>query len=226
MDYKSKIIINGHKKQDYTSTINKILDYGIEHLNLLREPFNQQIAVILIDNAVELIIKAYLGEYGFRSVKSLVSDLKQKIPPNFLIEKLDKIVPYHEKRNNLYHDLVKKYARRKMTFNYASIALYLFEKLIAEKKEIIKIKREEWERIGKDFSEIWERIEEQIKIFFFDISNTNFDYSLLRAIEVLDYEHILGVKSCMTLLEIEATGEEIRRNFDISWDKVNEYIKR
>lgn len=238
------------KEPHYINIIKGVLDHGISHLNKLRTPFNFQIAMISIDNAVELMLKAYLGikyEIGFYS---LLQKLKPKLPdgflkiiPNFL--NLDLLIPewellfqptntqvdflkliqeFHEIRNNLYHNVIKENIRRKVVVTYAALAKFLFNKLLVRNKDKNKISEKRQSILKNKFLEIWRKIEDRIKLFFLDIMDINYDYDLLFALDVLLHEHMIDIETDINLIILRILKKEIKKGFEISWERLQKKI--
>ena len=129
----------------------ELLDHGLEHL---RRPtdFDARIAIISIDNAVELAIKVYLAlpkritgvtlskqDYDkmIGSFPSLLDALRQYAPTKIVDIELDHIEFYHRLRNALYHQGNGITIERQKVEDYADAAKTLMYNLF-------EIPREGW----------------------------------------------------------------------------------
>lgn len=122
----------------------ELMQHAVDHLSISGD-FDRRIAMISIDNAVELMIKTYLGlpkrsrgtegpsrkelEAAFNSFPSLLDLIEKYAEKRLSGVKLDDIEWYHRLRNQLYHsgngitvDLAK-------VQTYLSLGKILFENL-------------------------------------------------------------------------------------------------
>lgn len=233
----------------YIARIHKVLDHGISHLKEFRTPFNFQIAMISIDNSVELTLKAYLGIRYYINFHSLLKKLKPNLPdgffervPSFL--SLELLIPewklldnplkntkgdfinlikgFHKLRNNLYHNVIKEDVRRKIVVIYASLARYLIDKLLNKNKSDIIVNISNPSKLIDQFLKLWKKIEDRIKLFFFDAIEITYDYNLPFALDVLLHEHMIDIKTNLNLLNIRILKRELKKGFDISSKKLQE----
>jgi hypothetical protein len=136
--------------------------HGLEHLNK-KTDFDYRIAMILIDNAVEIALKTYLIinrrdlqinrkelKDGLRSFPSLL-DLFEKYSPQLISNSdLDQIERFHSMRNSLYHEgngiTVEEFSIK----IYSAITKVIIEKLfsasLTETKSSIEIEDEKLEK--------------------------------------------------------------------------------
>lgn len=240
------------KEPYYITRIHKVLNHGISHLKEFRTPFNFQIAMISIDNSVELTLKAYLGIRYYINFHSLLRKLKLNLPdgffervPSFL--SLELLIPewkllgnplkntkrdfinlikgFHKIRNNLYHDVIKEDVRRKIVIVYASLARYLIDKLLNKNKSDIIVNISNPSKLIDQFLKLWKKIEDRIKLFFFDVIEITYDYNLPFALDVLLHENMIDIETNLNLLNIRILKRELKKGFDISWRKLQESIE-
>jgi len=122
----------------------ELLVHGLQHLDLQTD-FDNRIAMISIDNSVELMIKTYLGlPKRISKIKGLTRKITEEIISSFpnLIDGLEKyagdklqgidlgdIEWFHRLRNQLYHDGNGITVEKEKVEAYAEIAKILFENL-------------------------------------------------------------------------------------------------
>ena len=134
----------------WSSGPKEILKYG---LSLLSEDTdtNRRLAMIIVDNAVELMIKTYLGlpkrVTGIHISRAKASEIMESFPKlldaleEYASEKLDgvnlgEIEWYHRLRNQLYHQGNGLTVERENVEIYAELAKLLFFRLFDEELEI------------------------------------------------------------------------------------------
>ena len=96
--------------------IYELLEHGIDHF-LNETDFDRRLAIISIDNALELAIKTYISRNlrvfnikrkDFNNIKqdfSKLLDLLSRIAPDKINDnEISNIEYYHNLRNNLYHE--------------------------------------------------------------------------------------------------------------------------
>jgi hypothetical protein len=123
----------------------ELLEHGLDHLQKPTN-FDARIAMISIDNAVELIIKVYLGlpqratgihvprkelEETTNSFPSLLNALEKFAPSKISGVDLAEIEWFHRLRNELYHQGNGITVEREKVQVYASIAKTLMHNLFA-----------------------------------------------------------------------------------------------
>ena len=122
----------------------ELLVHGLQHLEL-RTDFDNRIAMISIDNSVELMIKTYLGlPKRISKIEGLSRKALEEITSSFpsLLDGLEKyanaklngidlgdIEWFHRLRNQLYHEGNGITVEREKVEAYAEIAKMLFENL-------------------------------------------------------------------------------------------------
>ena len=140
------------KNQPWASGPGEILQHGV---NLLQKDTdtNRRLAMLSIDNAVELMIKTYLGLpkriNGLSLSRKEFNDISESFPK--LLEaleehagtKLEGIEPgfiewYHRLRNQLYHEGNGLTVEKDKVIVYAELAQLLFERLFGFRIEIDK----------------------------------------------------------------------------------------
>lgn len=151
----------------------ELLEHGIDHF-LNETEFDRRLAMINIDNALELAIKTYISQNlrvfnikhkDFNNIKkdfSKLLDMLLKIAPDKISDnELSGFEHYHSLRNNLYHEgigisvdknIVKEYGEKviRITSNLFEVDLgNLFKRLQLE-KFIKKYKRLQalWQKIN------------------------------------------------------------------------------
>ncbi len=146
----------------------ELLQHAIDHLENGGD-FDRRMAMVSIDNAVELTIKTYLSlpkrgknktgpsrkELNENSESfPLLLDLLEKYLPEKLIDlNLDDIEWYHRIRNQLYHSGNGITVDKKKVETYYQLALILFETLFESKAKINKLEIKNT-MIG-DFLTLW-----------------------------------------------------------------------
>ena len=150
----------------------ELLEHGIEHLKLGSD-FDLRMAMICIDNAVELMVKNYLefppSEEGLdiprkekkellRYFPSMIKGIERHSPAKFAGMETEEILFFHETRNKLYHEGIIITSKQSHVKKYAEIAKTLFS-------NFFQIDYWKW-RIGKQAQALSQALE------FFD----NWDY--------------------------------------------------
>jgi hypothetical protein len=122
----------------------ELLNHGLNHL-YLETDFDSRIAMISIDNSVELMIKTYLGlpkritkiegltrkkyEEIVSGFPSLIDGLEEYASDKLTGIELGDIEWFHRVRNQLYHDGNGITVEKSKVETYAEIAKILFENL-------------------------------------------------------------------------------------------------
>ena len=153
----------------------ELLKHGLEHLQIGSD-FDARIAMISIDNAVELMIKTYLGlpsrvtgitglsrrRYGeiSQSFSSLLDGFEEFAPDKIIGIELGDIEWFHRLRNQLYHEGNGITVERGKVEGYAEIAKILFSNLFAVTVEDL-IEERPHSLVGEFFSN-WAGLEQEL----------------------------------------------------------------
>ena len=138
-------------KAPWTDGPRELLQHAVDHLAQGGD-FDRRIAMVSIDNAVELTVKTYLGlpkrartstgpgrkelEDASESFPALL-DLLEKYAPDRLVGlSLDDIEWYHRIRNQLYHSGNGITVERSKVETYLELAMGLFESLFGYVPEL------------------------------------------------------------------------------------------
>jgi len=157
-------------RQPWATGPAEILQHGI---NLLGEDSdrNRRLAILSIDNAVELMIKTYLGlprrvtgltisrtEYSeiCESFPKLLDSLEKHCPDKLEGVELSEVEWYHRLRNQLYHQGNGLTVEREKVEFYSELAQLLFERLFGFDLEI---KKSESTTLIGEFIKTWAEIE-------------------------------------------------------------------
>ncbi|PIB38540.1 hypothetical protein [Maribacter sp. 4G9] len=143
------------KNEPWKTGPKELLKHGLEHL-ALETDFDYRMAMIAIDNSVELMLKTYLGlpkritrlqgvtrkiyEEATKSFPSLLDSMENHAKGKLVGIELGEIEWYHKIRNQLYHDGNGITVEKEKVIAYSSIAKILFENLFYEKVEVDGIK--------------------------------------------------------------------------------------
>ena len=157
----------------------ELLDHGINHIKEGNE-FDLRIAMISIDNSVELAIKTYLAlnkrALGIKYKR--YKDSIQKFPPmlnliqNFAndkvtYEELDGIEMFHNLRNSLYHQGNGITVQRNIVNRYAVVAQDLISRLFD-----IDLDMKISDKVSEDFTLYgifllkWRELEQELRALF------------------------------------------------------------
>ncbi len=153
----------------------ELLKHGISHLQLGSD-FDARIAMISIDNAVELMIKTYLGlpsrvtditglsrrkyEEISQSFSYLLDGFEEFAPDKMVGIELGDIEWFHRLRNQLYHEGNGITVEREKVEGYAEIAKILFSNLFAVTVEDL-IEEGAHSLVGEFFSD-WAILEQEL----------------------------------------------------------------
>lgn len=157
-------------RQPWASGPAEILQHGVNLLNQDSDQ-NRRLAILSIDNAVDLMIKTYLGlpkrVTGLQISRSDYSEISESFPK--LLDSLEANCPdklegieisevewYHRLRNQLYHQGNGLTVEREKVEFYAELAQLLFQRLFGFQLEIKK--PESTILIGR-FIKAWAEIE-------------------------------------------------------------------
>lgn len=122
----------------------ELLEHGVEHINKGTD-FDMRMAMICIDNAVELSIKTFLGlpkritkiegltRNKFEQIKesfpSIIDGLEQYASERLVGIELGDIEWFHRLRNELYHEGNGITVEKQKVETYKEIAILLFKRL-------------------------------------------------------------------------------------------------
>jgi hypothetical protein len=153
----------------------ELLKHGLEHLQL-ESAFDARIAMISVDNAIELMIKTYLGlptritgikgltrrRYAeiSQSFSSLLGGFEEFAPDKIVGIELGDIEWFHRLRNQLYHEGNGITVEREKVEGYAAIAKILFSNLFENDVEDF-LKTLPHSLIG-EFFEYWAILEQEL----------------------------------------------------------------
>lgn len=153
----------------------ELLKHGLEHLQLGSD-FDARIAMISIDNSVELMIKTYLGlpsrvtgitelsrrryEEISQSFSSLLDGFEKFAPDKVVGIELGDIEWFHRLRNQLYHEGNGITVERGKVEGYVEIAKILFSNLFAVAVEDL-IEERPHSLVGEFFSN-WASLEQEL----------------------------------------------------------------
>lgn len=153
----------------------ELLNHGLSHLRSGSD-FDLRIAMISIDNAVELMIKTYLGlPKRITGIEGLSKQRYEEIGQNFssLLDAIEKFAPakivgielgdiewFHRIRNQLYHEGNGITVEKEKVEAYAEIASILFKNLFETDVEE-GVKKESYSLVG-EFLNNWANLEREL----------------------------------------------------------------
>ncbi|GBC61811.1 hypothetical protein DENIS_2773 [Desulfonema ishimotonii] len=153
----------------------ELLVHGLQHLDL-NSDFDNRIAMISIDNSVELMIKTYLGlPKRISKIEGITRKKFEEMTSNFpnLLDGLEEfgngklngidlgdIEWFHRVRNQLYHDGNGITVEKKKVEAYAEIAKILFENLFELRIEETGNEVLHYSLVG-EFIKLWADLERQ-----------------------------------------------------------------
>lgn len=204
----------------WTSGPQELLKHG---LRLLKDDSdsNRRIAMICIDNSVELMIKTFLGLpkriSGITISRKEYSEISESFPSlldtleKYAVDKISgieigEIEWFHRLRNQLYHQGNGLTVERKNVEVYAEIANLLYKnlfgiKLLADDEDSTKL-------LG-NFMEEWIKFEKTLKEYFELIKIKDHGYSYLNSLWDLKDRGILSESEISELQEIRLIRNEI-----------------
>ena len=119
----------------------ELLEHGIEHF-LNDTEFDRRLAMISIDNALELAVKTYISrnlrvlnikrkDYNNikRNFSKLLSLILKVVPNKVSEQELSSIEHNHELRNNLYHEGIGISVNKEIVKSYTEEVIALISKL-------------------------------------------------------------------------------------------------
>ncbi len=209
------------KLQPWTSGSGEILKHGLFLLGKDSD-INRRLAMIMIDNAVELMIKTFLGLPKRITHISVSKKEYQEISESFtrLIDGLEKHAPdkldgidlgtiewYHRLRNELYHQGNGLTVERDKVEIYAEVANKLFKNLFG--KELVPFIAPETELLG-EFISAWMLLEGGMRHWASRISLLgNESASVTHNMRYLKSAGILDVEQTRELEEIRQLRNKI-----------------
>ena len=153
----------------------ELLNHGLQHLDLDTD-LDSRMAMISIDNAVELMIKTYLGlpkritksenlsrkkyEEITNSFPNLMDGLEEFASDKLTGIELGDIEWFHRLRNQLYHDGNGITVEKEKVETYAAISKILFENLFGIKLEETKKQSSVHNYVG-EFINLWAILERE-----------------------------------------------------------------
>ena len=154
----------------------ELLVHGLQHLDL-NSDFDNRVAMISIDNSVELIIKTYLGlPKRISKIEGITRKKFEEITSNFpnLLNGLEEFASdklngidlgdiewFHRVRNQLYHDGNGITVEKEKVEAYAEIAKILFENLFELRIEETGNEILHHSLVG-EFIKLWADLERQV----------------------------------------------------------------
>jgi len=158
----------------------ELLKHGINHIEEGKD-FDLRIAMISIDNAVELAIKNFLAlnrrvfglrrkEYNMVISKfpTLVDSLENYVPDKISIENLDIIEQFHKVRNNLYHQGIGITVQLNIVERYALLAKDLISRLFnVSMEDLFQEKVQELQLYG-NFLREYAKLEKALRFIALD----------------------------------------------------------
>ena len=204
----------------------EILKHGLELISKNGES-QRRIAMILIDNSVELMLKTFLGLpkriSGIKLTKKEFDEISGSFPN--LLDALEKYAPekikginlgeiewYHKLRNQLYHQGNGLTVESKNAEVYAELANLLFKNLFGEK---LIIQNNTNEMLGKFLSE-WVKLEAGL----FDVADKNFIFGNPRGKSVIGVLEFLRNASLMDSQTFKDINEIRKLRNDIVHGKI------
>ena len=96
--------------------------------------------------------------------------------------------------------------------------------MLIKKKGDITANISDPSKLTDQFLKLWKKIEDRIKLFFFDVMELTYDYNLPFALDVLLHEHMIDIETNLNLINISILKRELKKGFDISWKKLQESL--
>ena len=221
----------------------ELLEHGIEHF-LKDTEFDRRLAMISIDNALELAVKTYISRNlrvlnikrkDYNNIKrdfSKLLSLILKVAPNKINEQeLSNIEHNHELRNNLYHEGIGISVNKEIVKSYSEEAISLISKLyevdlgnLVKKLEIFRYIKK-----FKVLEKEWRRIELSMLMFILDF-DLDSDLTMGERISELASKGIISNIQYKNLIEIFNFIQTINsKTIKISYqelDKIDELIEK
>lgn len=160
----------------WTDGPRELIQHAVDHLGLGGD-FDRRIAMISVDNAVELMIKTYLGlperargtkgpgrkelETASESFPALLDMLQTYASSKIVGLSLDDIEWYHRLRNQLYHSGNGITVERSKVETYLQLSITLFENFFGSPPSLSHIANVET-KIGQ-FLRLWNQFEKTLR---------------------------------------------------------------
>lgn len=208
-------------EQPWASGPAEVLQHG---LGLLGKDSgtNRRLALIAIDNAVELSIKTYLSlpkrVTGLSIPRKRLEDISESFPSlldaleEFAADKVEgvdlaSIEWYHRLRNQLYHQGYGLSVEREKVEIYAELANALFRNLFGT--NAIERRSEDAQLLGR-FIQLWPRLEEALSHIASDHSLTaGRPRTVLDTVRFLRHGHILPEKELNEIEKLRKLRNEV-----------------
>ncbi|OJI42595.1 hypothetical protein VVATL9824_03560 [Vibrio vulnificus] len=173
--YDLRGIVENNIEKPWITGPKELLTHGLQHLELGTD-FDHRIAMISVDNAVELMIKTYLGlPKRISKIDGLTRKALEEINSSFpnMLDGLERFASdklsgidlgdiewFHRVRNQLYHDGNGITVEKGKVEAYAEIAKILFENLFGVEITETKTESKHHSLVG-EFIKLWADIERQ-----------------------------------------------------------------
>lgn len=212
--------INEKIEVPWASGPQELLLHGLSLLKIDSDS-NRRIAMICIDNSVELMIKTYLGlpkrlsginisrkEYSEinESFSSLLDAVEKYATDKISGIDIGEIEWFHRLRNQLYHQGNGLTIERKNIDVYAEIANLLFNNLYGVK--LVPVEDDSTRLLG-NFMEAWIIYEKSLKDYFSLIKGQNQVYSYFNSLWALREQGILSQEEIEELQKIRSIRNEV-----------------
>jgi len=156
----------------WTDGPRELIQHAVDHLSVGGD-FDRRIAMISVDNAVELMVKTWLGlperargsagpgrrqlEEASESFPALLDLLQQYGSDKLIGLSLNDIEWYHRLRNQLYHSGNGITVEKSKVETYVELAIALFESLFGQQPTLSKTSG--FRTITGEFLEVWNRFQ-------------------------------------------------------------------
>ncbi len=189
----------------------ELLKHGLDHLKV-ESGFDQRMAMISIDNSVELMIKTYINlpkrvtginlsrkkyEEVSQKFPDLISTLENLAPAKIIGIELGEIEWFHRIRNNLYHEGNGMTVEKEMVQMYSENAKTLFFNLF--KINVEDYMEETPSSLIGEFFRLWVFLEQEIMRIYIGKKGSK--------------NYVIPLKAVDTLFEMEVLDTSFRENF-------------
>lgn len=197
----------------------ELLEHGVEHLNR-GTAFDLRMAMICIDNSVELVIKTFLGlprrisgieglsKKKFDEVKDsftkLLEAFEEHANDKLIGIELGEIEWFHRKRNQLYHDGNGITVEKPQVDAYKEIAVILFKNLFSADIEMKVVDKHH--TLTGEFIIEWAELENAIH---FKLGKFKGSKSMIDLYNELDKRKILNMEDQIRLLKARKLRNEL-----------------